>query len=157
MIPKKLFFTIGSGDHRTELGSFEMALRSAGVEKQNFVLVSSIIPPGCEILSFEEGVELLRPGEITFCVMARNSSSQEGEYISAALSYVIPQDPTKNGYIFEYQGDEDDPKEAERSAIELAEDLCKGIYDCEIEIGSVGISSPVKKWTTVLAVAIFLI
>jgi len=157
MIPKKLFFTAGCGSHRTKLGSFEMALRDAGVEKQNFVPVSSIIPPGCELLSFEEGRNLLKPGEITFCVMARNSSQEEGKFISAALSYVIPEDEEKSGYIFEYHGEEEDPEDAKKAAIELARDLCDGLYDCDVRIGAVGVSSEVREWTTALALAIFIL
>ena len=46
MVPKKVFFTKGAGIHRDELRSFELALRDAGIEKQNLVYVSSIFPPG---------------------------------------------------------------------------------------------------------------
>ncbi|MBC7109558.1 MAG: arginine decarboxylase, pyruvoyl-dependent [Archaeoglobi archaeon] len=157
MIPKKFFLVTGCGSHRTDLGSFEIALRDAGVERQNFVSVSSIIPPGCRMIDAEEGRSLLKPGEITFCVMARNSSCKEGENISAALSYVIPEDEERNGYLFEYHGNEKDPEEAKRRAIELAEDLCRDLYECELKIGAVGISSEVRNWTTVLAIAIFIL
>ncbi|MDK2781737.1 MAG: arginine decarboxylase [Archaeoglobi archaeon] len=157
MIPRKFFLVTGCGSHRTELGSFEMALRDAGVERQNFVPVSSIIPPGCRLIDENEGRSLLRPGEITFCVMSRNSSCREGEHISASLSYVIPEDEERSGYLFEYHGNERDPEEARRKAIELAEDLCADLYDCELKIGAVGISSEVREWTTVLALAVFIL
>jgi len=37
MIPAKIFFTKGVGVHKDRLGSFELALRSAGIEKFNLV------------------------------------------------------------------------------------------------------------------------
>ncbi|MEM3213130.1 MAG: pyruvoyl-dependent arginine decarboxylase, partial [Thermoplasmatales archaeon] len=42
MIPRKVFFVTGVGTHKSQLGSFENALRSAGIAKYNLVEVSSI-------------------------------------------------------------------------------------------------------------------
>lgn len=44
-VPKKVFFTKGVGTHRDKLTSFELALRDAGIERSNLVMVSSILPP----------------------------------------------------------------------------------------------------------------
>src|SRR5438876_64209 len=66
MVPNKVFFTKGVGVHKERLASFEMALRAAGVAHCNLVLVSSIYPPGCKIISKMEGLNLLRPGEMVF-------------------------------------------------------------------------------------------
>ncbi len=68
MIPKKCFFTKGVGVHKEKLASFEWVLRSAGVPYCNLVLVSSIYPPFCKRIFKEEGVKLLRPGEVSFGV-----------------------------------------------------------------------------------------
>ena len=57
MTPKQLFLTKGMGIHKEKLTSFEMALRDAGIEKYNLVKVSSIFPPGCEIISKEKGLK----------------------------------------------------------------------------------------------------
>jgi len=43
-VPKEMFFTKGVGSHKDELQSFERALRDAGIEKCNLVMVSSIFP-----------------------------------------------------------------------------------------------------------------
>ena len=56
--------------YKHELQSFELALRNAGIEKCNLVNVSSIIPPNCEIIPKNVGVNQLKPGEITYCVMS---------------------------------------------------------------------------------------
>ena len=75
MIPTKIFFTKGVGVHKDRLASFELALRNAGIEKCNLVYVSSIFPPNCKIISKEEGLQSLKPGEITYCVMARSETN----------------------------------------------------------------------------------
>ena len=69
IVPKKIFFTKGSGVHKERLASFEMALRDAGIAHLNMILVSSIWPPGCKRITKEEGIKLLHPGEIAFVFM----------------------------------------------------------------------------------------
>ena len=70
MVPKHMFLTRGVGVHKEKLTSFEEALRSAGVAYCNLVSVSSILPPHCKVVPRKRGEQLLKPGEITFCVMA---------------------------------------------------------------------------------------
>jgi len=101
MVPKKIFFTKGVGKHKHELQSFELALRSAGIEKCNIVNVSSIIPPNCKIVSREKGIELLKPGQITHCVMSRNSTNEPNRLIGAAIGIATPREKNSYGYISE--------------------------------------------------------
>ncbi len=61
ILPTKIFLTRGSGQHKEKLVSFEIALREAGINPFNLVRVSSIFPPGCELVSREEGLKLLSP------------------------------------------------------------------------------------------------
>ena len=65
-VPTTVFLTKGVGIHRHQLTSFELALRDADIEQQNFVSISSILPPHCKLTSREGGVATLQPGEITF-------------------------------------------------------------------------------------------
>jgi len=104
MVPKKVFFTKGVGVHKHELQSFELALRNADIEQCNIVNVSSIIPPNCKILSRKKGVELLNPGEITYCVMSRNKTMEPNRLIGSAIGVAIPQDRNSYGYISEHHG-----------------------------------------------------
>ena len=90
MTPKKVFFTKGVGVHKDKLSSFEVALRNAGIEKCNLVYVSSIFPPKCKILSRAAGLKLLKPGQITYCVMARNETNEPNRLISAAIGFAMP-------------------------------------------------------------------
>ena len=103
-MPTKVFLTRGVGVHRHQLNAFEFALRDADIEQQNLVGVSSILPPGCALIPREVGVETLRPGEITFCVMARAETSEPGRRISASIGLARPTDPAMYGYISEHHG-----------------------------------------------------
>lgn len=119
MIPSKVFFTKGVGKHKDYLQSFELALRDAGIEKCNIVTVSSILPPGCKIISKEDGVKLLHAGEITFCVMARNSTNEPNRLIASSIGCAIPADGNNYGYLSEHHP----MGETEDKAGDYAEDL----------------------------------
>lgn len=101
-VPTKIFFTKGVGRHKDYLSSFEAALRNAGIEICNLVSVSSIFPPGCKRISKEEGIKELKPGQITFAVMARNSTNEPNRLIAAAIGGAIPADTSQYGYLSEY-------------------------------------------------------
>ena len=68
------------------------------------VYVSSILPPRCEVMAREAGVELLKPGDITFCVLARSETNEFGRHIYASLGLARPADPAMYGYISEQHG-----------------------------------------------------
>ncbi len=117
--PTKIFFTKGVGRHKDYLQSFELALRVAGIEKCNLVSVSSIFPAGCKRISKEEGVKLLEPGQITFCVMARNSTNEANRLIASSIGVALPSDGNQYGYISEHHPF----GESEKISGEYAEDI----------------------------------
>ncbi len=119
MTPKKVFLTKGVGIHKDKLASFELALRDAGIEKCNLVSVSSILPPHCKIISKEDGLEFLSPGQITFCVFARNETNEPNRLTSAAIGVAIPKDTSVYGYLSEHHSF----GEVAKKAGEYAEDL----------------------------------
>jgi arginine decarboxylase len=102
MIPKMVFFTRGVGKHKHELQSFELALRSAGIEKCNLVNVSSIVPPNCRIISREKGMKRVKPGQIIYCVMSRNKANEPNRLLGAAIGVAMPKDGNSYGYISEH-------------------------------------------------------
>src|SRR3989337_2608084 len=103
LVPKKMFFTKGVGTHKEKLASFEAALRDAGIEKCNLVYVSSILPPGCKIISRDEGLKNLKPGEITFCVMARMETNEPNRLMVSSIGVAVPKDNEKHyGYLSEH-------------------------------------------------------
>ena len=119
MIPTKLFLTKGVGVHKDRLGSFEIALRDAGIEKCNLVYVSSILPPNCKIVSKDEGLKLLKAGQITYCVMARSETAEPNRLISSAIGIAVPKDSNTYGYLSEHHSF----GETGEKAGEYAEDL----------------------------------
>lgn len=102
MVPQRMFFTKGVGRHKQQLQSFELALRNAGIEKCNIVNVSSIIPPYCKIIPREKGIKELESGQITYCVMARNSTNEPNRLVGAAIGVALPKDSNTHGYISEH-------------------------------------------------------
>jgi len=179
MIPQKVFFTNGVGVHKDKLASFEAALREAGIEKCNLVYVSSILPPKCKIVTKEAGLKILKPGQITFCVMSRNETEEPNRVISAAVGLAVPKDKEHYGYLSEHHdyghkgsvtGDYAEDLAATMLATTLglnfdpdqAWDERKQIYRSSEHIFKTSniVSSAQGdkdgKWTTVLSAAVFL-
>jgi len=102
ILPGKIFLTRGSGQHREKLVSFEIALRGAGINPFNLVRVSSIFPPGCALVSREEGLKLLKPGQIVFLVMSENATDEPHRPISASIGMAVPKDGRSYGYLAEH-------------------------------------------------------
>lgn len=104
MVPKEVFFTSGVGRHHHKLQSFELALRDAGIEICNLVTVSSIFPPNCKIISKSAGLKKLRPGAITYCVMARTETNEPNRLCASGVGMAVPANGHEYGYISEYHG-----------------------------------------------------
>jgi arginine decarboxylase len=119
MIPKYFFLTKGVGKHKEQLQSFELALRDAGIQYCNIVRVSSIVPPGCKLISRERGLKMIRPGEITFIVLARNSTNESHRLIASSIGVAIPSGKNDYGYLSEHHS----YGEPEDKAGDYAEDL----------------------------------
>ena len=130
MVPKRVFFTKGVGVHKEKLASFEMALRVAGLAHCNLVLVSSIYPPGCKTISKEEGLKLLRPGEIVFAVYDRESNNEPNRLIAASVGLAIPADASMHGYLSEHHSF----GETDEKAGEYAEDLAASMLATTVGI-----------------------
>jgi arginine decarboxylase len=102
MIPRYFFLTNGVGRHKDSLQSFELALRDAGIQHCNLVNVSSIIPPCCRAIKREKGLEMIEPGQITFVVLAKNSTNEPHRLIAASVGAAIPSRKTDYGYLSEH-------------------------------------------------------
>jgi len=118
-VPRKLFLTRGVGVHREKLTSFEMALREADIAHFNLVRVSSIFPPGCKIISKEEGLPILQAGEIVCAVIAEMSTNEPGRRIASSIGVARPTDESKYGYLSEHHTF----GQTEQEAGDYAEDL----------------------------------
>ncbi len=175
-----MFFTKGVGYHRNKLQSFELALRDACIEQCNLVNVSSIFPPGCKVISKQEGIKELQPGQITFIVVSKANTNEPNRLVSAAVGLACPKDTKQYGYISEHHAF----GEKEIQSADFAEDLAAtmlastlGIeldpdvaWDERKQVYSVGhkqfISQSIAQtaeghkdglWTTVIACAVLII
>lgn len=118
-VPKKIFLTKGVGIHREKLTSFEMALRDARIAQFNLVRVSSIFPPHCELVTPEEGLRNLCPGQIVFCVLSEACTNEPSRRVAASIGLAVPADRDRYGYISEHHA----YGQLEQTAGEYAEDL----------------------------------
>jgi len=123
LVPSRVFLTKGVGRHKYQLKSFEEALRKAGVAQQNLVQVSSILPPKCRMISRENGLEMLIPGQICHCVLARADTDEHGRLVASSVGIAVPRDRSKWGYLSEVHGHGMNS----RQAGDLAEDLAAGM------------------------------
>ena len=91
-VPQKIFLTKGVGIHREKLASFELALRNAGIASLNLITVSSILPPNCEFIDKDTGIQLLLPGQVVPIVLARSESNQPSTLDSSGVGVAVPRD-----------------------------------------------------------------
>jgi arginine decarboxylase len=179
MVPTHMFLTRGVGVHREKLASFEEALRSAGVAFCNLVTVSSILPPNCKIIPRKRGEELLNPGEITYCVMARSETNERNRLISASIGVAIPEGRHRAyGYLSEHHAYGETDEEAGEYTEDLAAQMLATTLGIEFDpdiawkkreqvfkmggkivrtqnITQSAIGKP-NLWTTVVALAVFI-
>lgn len=133
LVPQKMFFTKGVGYHRNKLQSFELALRTAGVEKCNLVTVSSIFPPACKIIPKSTGIELLEHGQITFVVLARECTNEPNRLVSAAIGLAKPKDQQIYGYLSEHHAFGETAKKAGDFAEDLAATMLGSTLGIEVD------------------------
>lgn len=178
-VPKGLFLTKGVGKSKEKLQSFEMALRNAKIAQYNLVRVSSIFPPGAKIFTEKMSSTKLRPGQITFVVLADIATCEPNRLIAASVGIAQPDDKKRYGYLSEHHcfGATD------KSAGDYAEDLAAAMlastygfdmdsdvkYDEKSEIWKINnikvrtrnitqsaIGDKNGLWTTVVAAAVLL-
>jgi arginine decarboxylase len=122
-VPRRLFLTKGKGQHKEKLASLEQALREAGIATFNLVKITSIFPPSCQLISKQEGIKHLHPGQIVFLVMSENSTDEPQRLISASVGMAAPNDPKHYGYLSEHHSFGQDENEAGQYAEDLAADM----------------------------------
>src|SRR5438874_11401423 len=118
-VPTKAFLTKGVGRHKEKLTSFEMALRDAHLANFNLVRVSSIFPPHCELVDREEGLSLMKPGQVVFAVIAESATNEPSRLVAASIGVAMPADQSHHGYISEHHS----YGQNEMASGEYAEDL----------------------------------
>jgi arginine decarboxylase len=118
-IPNGVFLTKGFGRHREKLNAFELALRSAQIAEFNLVRVNSIFPPQCKLITPQEGLRYLKPGQIVFAVVCDNATDEPHRLMAASVGAATPINPAQYGYLSEHNS----YGETEQKAGDYAEDL----------------------------------
>ena len=178
--PKNVFFVKGVGYHKSKLGSFENALREAGIAKYNLVKVSSILPPFCIEISTDDGLAQLHPGQIVYAVISRASSNEYNRLVVASVGVAKPADRKAYGYLSEHHAFGVKPENVADFAEDLAAEMLattlgvsfdpaadydekREIYKMDgkiVERKSITEHATVKEeneWLTVLSAAIFIL
>jgi arginine decarboxylase len=118
-VGKGIFLTKGVGKHSEKLNSFELALRDARIAEFNLVRVSSIFPPGCKVISIQDGLKMLRPGQIVYAVMYDEATNEPHRLVAASVGLAIPADKDQYGYLSEHKSF----GQTDQKAGDYAEDL----------------------------------
>jgi arginine decarboxylase len=134
LVPTKVFFTKGTGRAVRKLEAFESALRSAGIEKFNLVSVSSIIPPNCEIITREKGLQMLNAGGITFLVLARIQSDEPNRLLASSIGLALPKDANQYGYLSEYEAYGESDEVAGEKAEDMAATMLASTLGIEFDV-----------------------
>jgi len=179
-VPKRVFFVRGTGYHISELGSFEQALRDAGIEKFNLVKVSSILPPNCLEIPKMDGLAQLKAGQIVHTVISKMSSNELNFFLCASIGVAIPKDKKAYGYLSEYRYSGADEESLGEIAEDLAAEMLASTLGVRLDTGTdydknkemfklngkiiktknITETATVKKegeWCTVLAAAVFIL
>ncbi len=180
LVAKKLFLTKGKGIDEDRLTSFEYALRDAGIAGTNLVLISSIFPPGAKLVSRNEGLKLIQPGQILFTIYSKNQAREPHRLSASSVGIAMPKNNKHYGYLSEYYSFGKTEKEAGDYAEDIAAQMLAsslGIpFDIEkswdekrqqwnisgeiyktSNITQTAIGDKKGRWTTVFAAAVLLL
>ena len=109
--------TAGSAEGSTTLNAFDNALLAAGIGNINLVRISSILPPGVDLVALPQ----IKLGAIIPTAFSAQTSEVPGEVIAAAVGWALPEDPDKNGVIMEFH-DKATREEARRMIVQMLEE-----------------------------------
>ena len=180
LVAKKLFLTRGVGVHEDKLTSFEYALRNAGIQGTNLVLISSIFPPHAKLIPRKEGLKQIKPGQILFTIYSKNQTNEPRRMTAASVGIALPKDRKTYGYLSEYESFGQDEREAGDYAEDIAAQMLASSLGIPFDIDkswdekrqqwkisekiykTQNITQAAKgdkdgKWTTVFAAAVLLL
>ncbi|HEV8456841.1 MAG TPA: arginine decarboxylase, pyruvoyl-dependent [Methylomirabilota bacterium] len=109
--------TAGTAEGSTPLNAFDNALLAAGIGNINLVKISSILPPGVDLVPLPK----IKLGAVVPTAYAAMTSEVPGEVVAAAVGWARPHDATKNGVIMEFH-DKATREEAERMIVQMLEE-----------------------------------
>ena len=157
-IPYEYFITsgIGESDITIHAGSFDQALRDAGIHNINIITYSSIMPKKARKVEKKE----LKFGSVAETIMAV-ANGEMGQRVTAGLIIGWVYDDQGNkigGLIAEYHGNDEEEK-ARDILIKSMEEMFKSRFPSEYKLKDVEIYTrsfvPKKKYGTALVAIVF--
>src|SRR5712691_8663878 len=89
--------TAGTAEGSTPLNAFDNALIAAGIGNINLVKISSILPPGVDLVPLPK----VKLGAVVPTANAAMNSEARGDVVAAAVGWRRAEDATENGVIME--------------------------------------------------------
>lgn len=103
--PPTIRVSSGTGTGRTTLAAFDAALAAAGVSDFNLVRLSSIVPPGSQVLLVDGAAQLSGThGDVLYCVYARAHALLPGHEAWAGVAWSRRGDASGAGLFVEHEG-----------------------------------------------------
>jgi arginine decarboxylase len=100
----KIHISKGAGTGPTELSAFDQALIKAGIANFNLIYLSSVIPPGSDIVLNKKAIPPAGGwGDRLYVVIAQKRTIQRNQEVWAGVGWI--QDPkSKKGLLVEHEG-----------------------------------------------------
>lgn len=97
--------TAGGGKGRTTMAAFDAALRSAGVADHNLIRLSSVIPPGSNVVVCSPEEQLRGTfGDALYCVYAVAFATERGDDACSGIGWALATDGSGRGLFVEHNG-----------------------------------------------------
>ena len=132
-----------------------------------------------KIISREKGLKQIKPGQVVFCVLSKNTSNEPNRLIASSVGCAIPADKSQYGYLSEHHAFGENDNKAGDYAEDMAASMLAttlGIefnvdknYDERKEVWKMSgkivrtrnitqtaIVDKIGWWTTVISAAVFL-
>ena len=94
----------GVGTATTELAAFDAALYEAGIGDYNLLPLSSVIPPGADVVQKQPDLSSAQWGDRLYVVLAEHRATAVGEEAWAGIGWVQETDGLRRGLFVEHHG-----------------------------------------------------
>ena len=107
----KIYLTTGTGTGPTTLAAFDSALHANGIDNYNLLRLSSVIPPGTDLVQTEGAIpsEIMpgKWGDRLYVVMAEERVDEPGKEAWAGIGWVQEKGSNK-GLFVEHEGNSEE-------------------------------------------------
>jgi arginine decarboxylase len=108
---REIRISTGVGVATTELAAFDAALYEAGIGDYNLLTLSSVIPPGAEVLQKQPDLSGVEWGDRLYVVLAEQRASVIGEEAWAGIGWIQETGGRRRGLFVEHHGSSEDEVE----------------------------------------------